>query len=284
MRQVSSITALRVQVASWRQEGLRIGFVPTMGNLHSGHIRLVDHARSLCDRVVVSIFVNPLQFGAGEDLDTYPRTIDEDTARLKSAGAALLFLPEVSDIYPGPQDEQTRVEVPDLSDILCGNSRPGHFVGVSTVVCKLFNMVQSDIALFGEKDYQQLMVIRKMVVDLAIPVEIEGVATVREDDGLAMSSRNGYLTPKQRQQAPALYRVINQSAERIRGGDRDYLKLQDRANSALVDSGFTPDYFYIRRADNLKQASQLDHSLVILAAAHLGEARLIDNMRVDVTG
>ncbi len=255
-----------------------------MGNLHSGHIRLVDHARSLCDRVVVSIFVNPLQFGAGEDLDTYPRTIDEDTARLKSAGAALLFLPEVSDIYPGPQDEQTRVEVPDLSDILCGNSRPGHFVGVSTVVCKLFNMVQSDIALFGEKDYQQLMVIRKMVVDLAIPVEIEGVATVREDDGLAMSSRNGYLTPKQRQQAPALYRVINQSAERIRGGDRDYLKLQDRANSALVDSGFTPDYFYIRRADNLKQASQLDHSLVILAAAHLGEARLIDNMRVDVTG
>ncbi len=284
MKQVSSITTLRVQVASWRQEGFRIGFVPTMGNLHSGHIRLVDHARSLCDRVVVSIFVNPLQFGAGEDLDAYPRTIDEDTARLTSAGAALLFLPEVSDIYPGPQDEQTRVEVPGLSDILCGNSRPGHFVGVSTVVCKMFNMVQPDIALFGMKDYQQLMVIRRMVVDLAIPVEIEGVATVREDDGLAMSSRNSYLTPQQRLQAPTLYGVINRIAERIRGGDRDYLKLQDRANNALTDSGFTPDYFSIRRADNLQQAGQLDHSLVILAAAYLGKARLIDNMQVDVTG
>ncbi len=208
MERIESLRDLRERVTAWRSAGARLAFVPTMGNLHAGHLTLVREARALADMVVASIFVNPLQFGAGEDLDAYPRTLEDDRRLLAGEGCDLLFTPRVDEVYPRGQAAQTRVEVPGLSDILCGARRPGHFVGVSTVVCKLFNMVQPNLALFGEKDFQQLLVIRRMVEDLAMPVEIVGVPTVRESDGLAMSSRNGYLTAEERARAPVLYRVL----------------------------------------------------------------------------
>lgn len=280
MKTCNTITDLRRQVREWRMAGERIALVPTMGNLHAGHLALVRQAREMADRVVVSIFVNPLQFGEGEDFSSYPRTMQQDSYALESGGADLLFAPSVDEVYSRPQQLQTKVEVPGLSDILCGASRPGHFIGVATVVCKLFNMVQSDIALFGQKDYQQLMVIRHMVDDLCIPMEIVAVPTVREDDGLAMSSRNGYLTAEEREQAPELYRIMRESAESIESGERDYAKLELKARQALEKSGFSPDYYHIRRADDLAEPNVADQSLVIVAAAYLGRARLIDNLQV----
>ncbi len=276
----NTIADLREQVREWRMAGERIALVPTMGNLHAGHLTLVREAREMADRVVVSIFVNPLQFGEGEDFSSYPRTMQQDSDALEATGADLLFAPAVDEVYSRPQQLQTKVEVPGLSDILCGASRPGHFVGVATVVCKLFNMVQSDIALFGQKDYQQLMVIRHMVDDLSVPVEIIGVPTVREADGLAMSSRNGYLTAEEREQAPELYRIMLESAKSIESGERDYAKLELQSRQALEKSGFRPDYYYIRRADDLAEPNAADQSLVIVAAAYLGRARLIDNLQV----
>ncbi|MEW7977901.1 MAG: pantoate--beta-alanine ligase [Candidatus Sedimenticola endophacoides] len=279
---VSVVDALREQVAQWRSAGERVAFVPTMGNLHDGHLALVRQARELADRVVVSIFVNPLQFGEGEDFETYPRTLDEDVERLIEAKANLLFTPAVETLYPGPRHLQTRVEVPLISDMLCGASRPGHFAGVATVVCKLFNLVQADVAVFGEKDFQQLMVIRRMVEDLCLPVEIEGLATVRDEDGLAMSSRNGYLTKSERATAPALYRTLQLIAVALSTGDRAYRELEASARSELERVGFTPDYFQIRRAEDLAEPTRGDRELVILAAARLGGTRLIDNLRVDL--
>lgn len=269
---------LRASVGTWRKGGERIAFVPTMGNLHAGHLKLMAEARRRADRLVVSIFVNPMQFGEGEDFDAYPRTLEEDRSKLIAAGVDLLFTPPVSVIYPSGSQRQTRVEVPGLSDILCGASRPKHFVGVATIVCKLFNMVQPDLAVFGEKDYQQLMVIRRMVADLAIPVEIVGSSTVREDDGLAMSSRNGYLTAEQRSRAPLLYRTLQGTAEAIRAGQRDYVSLEAAAVKSLGEAGFRPDYYAIRRAEDLEPPGEPEESLVILAAAHLGTTRLIDNL------
>lgn len=277
---LNTIVDLRRQVRQWRSEGERIALVPTMGNLHAGHLTLVRAALEMADRVVVSIFVNPLQFGAGEDFDSYPRTMQQDAAALTETGADLLFAPAVDEVYTRPQALQTRVEVPGLSDILCGASRPGHFVGVATVVCKLFNMVQPDIALFGQKDYQQLLVIRHMAEDLCIPVEIIGVQTVREEDGLAMSSRNGYLTAGERSQAPELYRIMLATAAAIESGQRDYAKLEAEARQALEKAGFGPDYYSIRRAGDLAEPTGVEDSLIILAAAYLGRARLIDNHRV----
>lgn len=241
MIQIDTVEELRRQVRAWRAGRERIAFVPTMGNLHAGHVRLVEEARSRADRVVVSIFVNPLQFGPGEDFERYPRTLDADRKRLIGAGAELLFVPGVAEVYPRPPGEQTRVEVPGLSEILCGASRPGHFVGVATVVCKLFNMVQPDLALFGEKDYQQLMIIRRMVEDLALPVAILGVATVREADGLAMSSRNGYLTVEQRKIAPALQRSLQSVVEELVRGRDDYGTVAAAAREQLRDAGMRPD-------------------------------------------
>ena len=277
---LSTIFDLREQIKTWRMAGERIALVPTMGNLHAGHLTLVRQARGLADRVVVTIFVNPLQFGEGEDFASYPRTMQQDSDALKAIGADLLFAPSVDEVYSRPQRLQTRVEVPGISDILCGASRPGHFVGVATVVCKLFNMVQPDVALFGQKDYQQLMVIRQLVDDLCIPVEIIGVPTVREADGLAMSSRNGYLTTQERTYAPELHRIMLATAEALESGERDYAKLEAEAIQALEKAGFRPDYYLIRRADDLAEPEAINNGLVIVAAAYLGRARLIDNHQV----
>ncbi len=277
---VETVADLRHTLARWRAAGERVALVPTMGNLHEGHLDLVRKARSLADRVAVSIFVNPLQFGEGEDFAAYPRTLIDDSDKLGAVATDLLFTPKEAEMYARPQHEQTRVEVPGLSDLFCGASRPGHFVGVATVVCKLFNMVQPDLALFGEKDYQQLLVIRQMVQDLSIPVVIHGLPTVREVDGLARSSRNSYLSDGERSIAPALYQQLQQTAAGIKRGKHDYAALERQAINRLESEGFTPDYYAIRRAIDLAEPGPDDKSLVILAAVHLGKARLIDNIQL----
>ncbi|WP_260294692.1 pantoate--beta-alanine ligase [Sedimenticola hydrogenitrophicus] len=279
---VETVADLRHTIARWRAAGERVALVPTMGNLHEGHLDLVRKARSLADRVVVSIFVNPLQFGEGEDFAAYPRTLLDDSDKLSAVAADLLFTPPVDEVYRRPRSEQTRIEVPGLSGQFCGASRPGHFVGVATVVCKLFNMVQPDLALFGEKDYQQLLVIRRMVEDLAIPVTIHGLPTVREVDGLARSSRNGYLSDAERTIAPVLYRQLQQTVADIKQRKHDLAALERQALSRLEAEGFTPDYYAIRRAADLAEPGPDDKSLVILAAAYLGKARLIDNIQLDL--
>lgn len=278
MKTLHTVAELREQVAKWHRDGLRVAFVPTMGNLHEGHLALVDAAFRHADRVLVSIFVNPLQFGQGEDFDTYPRTLEDDRRALEARGASLLFAPSVVEMYPRPQTEQTRVEVPGISDILCGASRPGHFVGVATVVCKLLNMAQADVAVFGEKDYQQLMVIRLMVQDLAIPVEIVGCPTVRDSDGLALSSRNGYLNAEERRIAPGIFTMLEATKVAMQQGERDYAGLEARAIEALAAAGFDVDYFAIRQAHDLLPPNDMTTDFVILAAARLGVPRLIDNL------
>lgn len=283
MKLIHAVNDLREQVAKWHRDGLTVGFVPTMGNLHDGHLALVDEAFRHADRVLVSVFVNPMQFGEGEDFDNYPRTLDEDRKALEAHDANLLFAPGVDEMYPRPQSEQTRVEVPGLSDILCGASRPGHFTGVATVVCKLFNMVQPDIAVFGEKDYQQLLVIRHMVRDLAMPVEIFSCPTVREPDGLAMSSRNSYLTGEQRRIAPKLHAMLEETGIALLQGHRDFTALEAQAAEALANVGFEVDYFTIRESETLSTPGPECDELVILAAARLGRPRLIDNLRVSLS-
>ncbi|BCX89277.1 pantoate--beta-alanine ligase [Methylomarinovum tepidoasis] len=278
MRRIDRITDLRACLEGWRRAGQRIALAPTMGNLHEGHLQLVDAARRCGDRVVVSIFVNPLQFGPGEDYDRYPRTLEADCAKLETRGADLVFAPSVAEIYPRSTAESTFVEVLGITEILCGASRPGHFRGVATVVAKLFNIVQPDVAVFGEKDYQQLQVIRRLVADLDFPVEIVGVPIVREADGLALSSRNGYLTPAERARAPLLYRSLCQARDAIAAGERDFTALCRRQLEYLQKAGFRPDYFEIRRPD-LGEAGPDDRPLVILAAAWLGRTRLIDNLQ-----
>ncbi len=279
MIQVETLEQLREALAPWRDDQ-SIALVPTMGHLHEGHLALVNEARELADRVVVSIFVNPLQFAAGEDLDNYPRTLARDRELLQQSGVDVLFAPSVQVMYPRPPEEHTRVEVPLLSDLLCGASRPGHFTGVTTVVCKLFNMVQPHLAVFGQKDYQQLMIIRRMVEDLLIPVRIIGLPTVRDADGLALSSRNSYLSEAERAIAPALYQVIDDTAELIQAGMRDWEGLEQRAREKLAAQGFEVDYFAIRRQSDLLPPADDDRELVILAAACLGDTRLIDNLEV----
>lgn len=276
MKVVEQPAELRAEVAA---HAGRLAFVPTMGNLHQGHLELVHEARKRAARVAVSIFVNPMQFGANEDLAAYPRTLSADLEKLEFVGADLVFTPPAELIYPGDMSKHTKVEVPGISDLLCGASRPGHFVGVATVVCKLFNLVQPDVALFGKKDYQQLMVIRRMVQDLAMPVEIVGVDTIREADGLAMSSRNGYLTPEQRETAPVLYATLKQVAAAIQEGATDFRGLEHQAAQQLNSSGLRTDYVAIREQQDLGQP-RLGSPLVILAAAWLGKARLIDNLEV----
>ena len=282
MNVVKAIADLRAAVSRARGEGKRIGFVPTMGNLHSGHIALVKKAGQRADFVVASIFVNPLQFGPNEDLASYPRTLAADQEKLFDAGCHLLFAPSVEEMYPHGQALQTIVSVPGVSEGLCGGSRPGHFDGVSTVVSKLFNMVLPDLAVFGQKDFQQLAVIRTMVRDLNMPVQIIGEPTMRAEDGLALSSRNGYLSADERATAPALYRTLNQLADAIRNGDRDFPALLTRGKQALQSAGLRPDYLEIRNATDLQPAEADMRELVILAAAFLGRTRLIDNLRVDI--
>ena len=276
---LGTISDLRQQVSQWRTNGERIAMVPTMGNLHAGHLTLVRRARELADRVIVTIFVNPMQFGEGEDFESYPRTMDQDAAALTAERTDLLFSPSVAQVYGKHREQHTQVEVPGISDILCGASRPGHFIGVATVVCKLFNMVQPDLALFGDKDFQQLLVIRHMVQDLCIPIEIIGVPTVRNNDGLALSSRNGYLSTAERQQAPELRRIMLETASAIQSGDEDYAKLEKKAKQELEKAGFNPDYYTIRSAVDLSEPGEDISDLVVLAAAYLGKARLIDNIQ-----
>lgn len=287
MEQTASVDLLRARVLDWRRAGARIAFVPTMGNLHQGHLTLVREAwRQVgrqSGRVVASVFVNPLQFGPGEDLDAYPRTLERDHRLLADEGCDLLFAPGVSVMYPRGETGHTRVEVPGLSDILCGASRPGHFVGVATVVCKLFNMVQPDLAAFGEKDFQQLLVIRRMVEDLAMPVEILGMPTAREPDGLALSSRNGYLSAEERSRAPALYQALTAAADGLRAG-REPAAVEARALGDLCAAGLVPDYVSVRSAADLSPPGATDRDLVVLAAARLGSTRLIDNLRVTRPG
>lgn len=282
MKVVDDIASLRKLTGEWKRSGNTVGFVPTMGNLHNGHLKLVKRAKAHNARVVVSIFVNPMQFGANEDLDAYPRTIEEDKAKLIEAGVDAVFLPSVSDMYPGGVEHQTVVEVPDISDILCGASRPGHFRGVATVVSKLFNMVHPDDAFFGEKDFQQLQVIRTMVRDLSMGVTIHGIPTQRDVSGLALSSRNGYLTDEQRHTAATIYSEMTALKARIEAGERNYVALAADLADSLTDSGFNNDYVHIVNAQSLKPAKQIDTHLVILVAAFLGNTRLIDNLQIQV--
>ena len=282
MNTVKTLRELRAAVAQARAEGKQIGFVPTMGNLHAGHVSLVEIAAQRADFVVASIFVNPLQFGAGEDLDKYPRTLAADQEKLLAAGCHLLFHPDVAEIYPHGMGDQTRVSVPGVSEGLCGASRPGHFEGVATVVTKLFNMVQPDLAVFGEKDYQQLAVIRALVQDLNMPIQIIGAPTQRAEDGLALSSRNGYLDAAPRSTAPTLYRSLQAIAEELRRGAHDYARLIDAAQEQQRAAGFVPDYLEIRNAVTLRPAQIDDRHLVILTAAQLGGTRLIDNLVVEL--
>jgi pantoate--beta-alanine ligase len=278
MRTLRDIPALREALGEFRRRGQRIGLVPTMGNLHEGHLALVETARRHADVVVATLFVNPLQFGAGEDLDAYPRTLEEDQAKLEAAGCDLLFAPDTATLYPRGLAQQTRVCVPDVSEGLCGSARPGHFDGVATVVSLLFNLTQPDLACFGEKDYQQLAVIRKLVADLHFPVEILGVPIVRAEDGLALSSRNGYLDAAQRARAPTLYETLCQARAALEAG-KPAAAVLDTARSRLVEAGFTPDYLELRAAD-LGPVTATTREAVLLVAAHLGPTRLIDNLNV----
>ncbi|MGA3682262.1 pantoate--beta-alanine ligase [Pseudomonas graminis] len=280
MNTVKTVRELRAVVARARSEGKRIALVPTMGNLHSGHIALVTKAVQRADFVIASIFVNPLQFGPTEDLASYPRTLAADQEQLLQAGCHLLFTPTVEEMYPHGMADQTIVRVPVVSEGLCGGSRPGHFDGVSTVVSKLFNMVQPDIAIFGQKDFQQLAVVNALVRDLNMPIQIIGEPTVRAADGLALSSRNGYLTEDQRAAAPALYRVIKQIGTALQNGEQDHQQLIGDGVKALEAAGFLPDYLEIRNAVSLRPATPDDHDLVVLGAAFMGKTRLIDNLHL----
>jgi pantoate--beta-alanine ligase len=280
MQTLGLIAELRETIREWRAAGDRIAFVPTMGNLHDGHLRLVDEARRKSDRVVVSVFVNPSQFGPSEDFGAYPRTPAEDAGKLSALGVDLLYLPEVAEIYPEDPARMAFVEVPGLSEDLCGGFRPGHFRGVATVVLKLLNQVQPDLAVFGEKDFQQLTVIRRMVRDMNLPVEILGVPTVREPTGLAMSSRNAYLAEDDRVRAGLLYAGLCQAAETLHQGCRDFAGIDEQQTSLLTEAGFSVDYFAIRRQEDLQVPRLEDERLVVLVAARLGRTRLIDNLKV----
>jgi len=280
MNTVKTVRELRAAIARARSEGKRIALVPTMGNLHSGHTALVTKATQRADFVVASIFVNPLQFGPNEDLATYPRTLAADQEKLLQAGCHLLFTPTVEEMYPHGMADQTIVRVPVVSEGLCGGSRPGHFDGVSTVVSKLFNMVQPDIAIFGQKDFQQLAVVSALARDLNMPIQIIGEPTVRAADGLALSSRNGYLTDAERATAPTLYRVIKQIADALHNGEQNQMQLLADGCKALEAAGFRPDYLEIRNAVTLRPATPDDHDLVVLGAAFLGKTRLIDNLHL----
>ncbi len=282
MQIVEEIVSLREIRRTWQSSKEDIAFVPTMGNLHQGHLELVKEAKKVASKVVVSIFVNPMQFGPDEDLDAYPRTLEQDKRSLEELGVDLLFMPKAEDIYSRGLEQQTFVEVPSLSYMICGASRPGHFRGVATIVCKLFNMVQPNHAFFGEKDFQQLQVIKAMVTDLSMNLTIHGVPTKRDDDGLALSSRNGYLNDEERNIAPVLYKQINVLADSILAGRRDFSVLIKEAKTNLANAGFKPDYIELRNAETLLQVGHEDKYLVILAAAFLGKTRLIDNLQLTI--
>lgn len=278
MQDVSTVEALREVLREWRHAGDHIALVPTMGNLHAGHTSLIELAREHAERVVVSIFVNPTQFADDEDYEEYPRTLDRDKLQLKLAKADLLFAPDLDTMYPFGIDSATSVTVPTLTDEFCGSIRPGHFDGVTSVVSRLFSLVTPDVAVFGQKDFQQQLVIRRMAEDLSLPIRIVTGPTVRDEDGLALSSRNQYLTDEERKIAPVLHQTLQKIVKEIEGGNRDYAKLEKKAASQLKAAGFFPEYVSIRRAANLNVPELEKDKLVILAAVRLGAARLIDNL------
>ena len=280
METIGNTAELRKCLQS-RRGSNRIGLTPTMGNLHKGHLALVEAARRDCEIVVTSIFVNPMQFGAGEDFSEYPRSLEADRDKLAKAGVDVLFAPSVEEVYPDGQANQTIVSVPELSRILCGASRPHHFDGVTTVVAKLFNMVQPDAAYFGEKDWQQLTIIRTMVRQLNVPIDVIGVPIVREDDGVALSSRNDYLTEGERSIAALLHQTLQDIRHAISEGERNFHSLEQTANIALKRAGFEPEYVAVRDDSTLILPNDATQSLRILAAARLGQARLIDNVSVE---
>jgi pantoate--beta-alanine ligase len=284
MKIVTRIAELRDIVHGWRMAGESIAFVPTMGNLHAGHASLIGAAHLHGRRVVASVFVNPLQFGPNEDFNAYPRTPQDDEALLTGQGVDVLFLPTVAEMYPLGSAGSTIVDVPELSGILCGAFRPGHFQGVATVVVKLLNLVQPDVGIFGEKDYQQLTIIRRSVEDLCLPVTIVGAPTVRADDGLALSSRNRYLSATERAIAPTVYRALDQARRRLEGGEADIAGIERQGMETLRAAGFRPDYFEVRMAHTLGHPRGQDIDVVVLTAARLGRARLIDNLQCRATG
>ena len=277
---IETIPLLRREIRRWRHEGKRVALVPTMGNLHEGHLTLVEEAKARADIVVVSVFVNPMQFDRPDDLARYPRTLQEDCEKLTRLGVDLVFAPSEKEIYPKGLAQQTYVDVPSLSTMLEGASRPGHFRGVSTIVSKLFNLIQPDIACFGEKDFQQLALIRKMVADLSFDIDIVGVPIVRGQDGLALSSRNGYLTPDERRLAPRLYNIMSHLATQLENGERNIDELLEQTAGRLREAGLQPDELFVRDADTLLDVNVDTQTAVILVSAWLGKARLIDNMRV----
>lgn len=280
MKTYSSLASLRAQISRWRCSGLKVAFVPTMGNLHGGHYGLVDYAHTLADRVVVSIFVNPTQFGPNEDFASYPRTLEADSAGLREHRTAALYLPQMDEIYPYGESVAW-VEVPGLSEILCGAVRPGHFRGVASVVARLFNHVAPDIAVFGEKDFQQLLVIRRMSTDLGFPIEIRGAPIARDPDGLAQSSRNQYLDAAERERAPVLFQRLQEVVDAIRAG-QPYAQAAAEASAQLESEGFRPDYVEVRRRSDLNVPDASDRELIVLTAAYLGRARLLDNIQFDL--
>ncbi len=280
METVFDLAGLHRVISEWKAEGASIAFVPTMGNLHAGHFSLLERARELADKTIVSIFVNPIQFGKGEDYESYPSTLEKDSDGLAKNDLDLLFAPDLSQLYPGGVDTDTRIEVPGLSNILCGRFRPGHFSGVATVVAKLLINTQPDVALFGEKDYQQLLVVRRAVTDLCMPVEIVGMPIVRETDGLAMSSRNAYLNMTERNKAPLIYSTLQLAAQRLRQAPDQIPAIEAEGMKSLESGGFRPEYFSVRRTEDLAEPNAQDMRLSILTAAWLGTARLIDNVKV----
>jgi len=280
MQTIHNTAKLRKVIRAYKQAGKHIAFVPTMGNLHEGHLSLIDTAKAEADIVVASIFVNPMQFGENEDLDAYPRTLEADSEGLSSRGCDILFAPSAKEVYPNGTQAETRVDVPSLVNHHCGASRPGHFIGVSTVVTKLFNMVQADIAVFGEKDFQQLAVIRKMAQDLCMPIRIIGVPISREPSGLARSSRNGYLTSEEKKAAAKIYQTLLRCKKSLESGDINFEGLSKNAVDELEAAGFKKDYFNIANPITLETASENDLECVILVAAYLGDTRLIDNISV----
>ncbi|HCL5072508.1 TPA: pantoate--beta-alanine ligase [Salmonella enterica] len=279
---IETLPLLRQHIRRLRHEGKRVALVPTMGNLHDGHMTLVEEAKTRADVVVVSIFVNPMQFDRAEDLARYPRTLQEDCEKLNKRKVDFVFAPSATEIYPQGLESQTFVDVPGLSTMLEGASRPGHFRGVSTIVSKLFNLIQPDIACFGEKDFQQLALIRKMVADLGYDIEIVGVPIIRAKDGLALSSRNGYLTAEQRKIAPGLYQVMTRVADKLKAGERDREEMIAIAEQELNEKGFRADDIQIRDADTLLELTDSSKRAVILVAAWLGQARLIDNQIIEL--
>lgn len=278
MKTETTIQGLTASLAPTRSSKKLIGFVPTMGNLHEGHLTLVGEAKKLCDVVVVSIFVNPIQFGAGEDFESYPRTLEQDSRLLADAGCDIIFAPSVEQMY-GNQPRLTNINVSQITDDLCGKSRPGHFDGVAVVVTKLFNIVQPDYAFFGQKDYQQLAVIRQLVQDLNMPLEVIGVPIIRAEDGLALSSRNGYLTEQQRALAPTIYQLLKQAELQLHEGQA-LTQVLENISAQLTQAGFVVDYVEARQT-NLQPIQQFDQNLVLFIAAKLGSTRLIDNLQID---